>query len=770
MSDTNNDPFFSELEEKKDFNLKEILFKYFSYWKWFTASLIIAMLTAVVYLKYQTPVYSIKSSILIKDEMLGTGQDAMLEEMNVFASAKLIENEIEILKTHYLMEKVVTSLNLQVGYFTEGQFRDQELYEFSPVRIESLEFKATAYEEPLHLQIIDAQHAELNGQKILLNQYVSTPYGRLKVSLTGKKGLKNIIVKIKSIDAVAAELLSSLTIVPKSETSSVLSLRTEDAKPERGKDVLNQLVKVYNLVNLEDKNKHTASTLSFIEDRLILISRDLTDAEITVESFKAREGITDISAEAGLFLQSVQENDNQLSQIRIQQSVLENIESYVRNKQNASGTVPATLGISDPTLMALIQSLSELESKRAQAMKIVKADNPMVTALDEQIINAKTSLAENLRNLRRTLAITRQQLESRNRQMEGMIRTVPGKERALVDITRQQGIKNDLYVYLLKKREETALSYASATSDSRVVDMARSDYMPVKPVERNIYLVFILMGLTIPFSVIYILHLLNDKIRSRKDIERATNAHIVAEISYAPEHDPPLMLSNSNRNMMGEQIRSLRTNLSFLNPGKSVQSILFTSGMSGEGKSFLSLMLGSSLAIMGKKTIILELDMRKPKFCEVLQMVDNPGLSNYLAGQVSLDEIIYPIAGQENYFIITCGAIPPNPAELLLTDRLAELYRELRDTFDYIITDAPPVGMVTDAQILEQQADVTLFVLRHEYTPKERLKMVDALYREKKFKNLNLIFNGVKSGGRYGYGYGYYGTEKKSLRKKAGTI
>ena len=756
MSQNPIDPFFYQQEEENDFNLKELLSKYLAYWKWFAVSFVIALCAAFVYLRYQTPVYNIQSSILIKDEKKGLGQDAMLKELDIFSSNKVVDNEIEILKSYTLMEKVVNDLNLQVNYFTKENFKiEEELYSESPVQLQFRQVNNMAYEGPLDLKIIDNKNAELNGMKIPLNREVKTAFGIFTLSLTGKSPeINELKVTVSPVEPVTEGLLARLKVEPSSKMSSVLLLSIEDAKPLRGRDVINKLIGAYNLAGLEDKNKVAANTLRFIEDRLVLISQDLSDVEKSVENYKSREGITNISAESDLFLQSVQENDNQLSQIRIQQSVLENIERYVRTKESASGTVPATLGISDPTLMALIQSLSELESKRAQAIKMVKADNPLVTALDDQISNAKTSLGENLQSLRRSLAITRQQLESRNKQMEGMIRTVPGKERALVDITRQQGIKNNLYVYLLQKREETALSYASAVSDSRTIDMARNSAEPVKPVKRNIYLLFALLGLAVPFAVIYILDLLNDKIRSRRDIEKATDAPILADISFT-EHYEPLVLSGNNRSIMAEQIRSLRTNLSFLNPGAGVQSILFTSGMSGEGKSFISLNLGVSLAMTQKKTIILELDMRKPKLHEALKMKNTLGLSNYLVGQASLDEIIFPVAGQENYYIITCGPIPPNPAELLLTERLADLYRELRETFDYIITDAPPVGIVTDAQILEKQADVTLFVLRHEFTPKERLKVLDTIYREKKFKNLNLIFNAIKEGGKYGYGYGY---------------
>ncbi|WP_026897759.1 GumC family protein [Daejeonella oryzae] len=774
MSQTPSDPFFFQQEEETDFNLKELLFKYLAYWKWFVVSLVIALLAAFIYLKYQTPVYNVQTSILIKDEKKGLGQDDMLKQLDMFSANKVVDNEIEILKSFTLMEKVVTALNLQVSYFAKQNFKDEELYARSPVKIQFKEINDLAFEEPLKFKLINSKIGELNGQKIPLNREVKTPWGTLSIQLTGINiGVKELFIYISPAEAVTDNLIARIQIQPSSKMSSVLLLSIEDTKPNRAKDVLNKLVEVYNMAGLEDKNEVAANTLRFIEDRLVLISKDLTDVEKSVEDFKSREGITDISAESGLFLESVQENDNQLSQIKIQQSVLNNIDQYVRNKGNTSGTVPATLGISDPTLLGLINSLSELESKRAQAITIVKADNPIVTALDDQISSIKSNLGENLQSLRNSLAITRRQLESRNQQMEGMIRTVPGKERALVDITRQQGIKNNLYVFLLQKREETALSYASAVSDSRTVDKARGSNTPVKPVKRNIYLLFALIGLAIPFAIIYLIDLLNDKIKNRKEIEKATNAPILADISYA-DHEEALVVSKLGRTVMAEQIRALRTNISFLNPGKGVQSILFTSSMSGEGKSFISLNLGASLAMTDKKTVILELDMRKPKLHSSLGMSNPAGLSNYLVGSSELKDIIRPVPGQENYFIITCGPIPPNPAELLLNGRLQELFSELRAAFDYIIIDAPPVGIVTDAQILEQQADATLFVLRHDYTPKERLKMVDNLYRENKFKNLSLVFNAVKEGGKYGYGYGYgygyYEQEKESPNLLTSTL
>lgn len=766
MNNLPADPFFFQ-EEENDFNLKEVLYKYLSYWKWFAISLFLALVAAFVYLKYQVPVYKVHSSILIKDEKKGLGGDDMLKELNLFSSNKVVDNEIEILKSYNLMERVVKGLNLNISYLYKDGFNTVEFYgEESPIKLEVKSAKEVLYEEPLKVKLTGNSTVEINEKSYPVNQVLSTPYGVLKVSLVGgQPGVTELSVAVSPVEAVTEAFMAGLTVEPSSKMSSVLLLSMEVTSRQKGRDIINRLIEEYNNAGLEDKNKVAANTLRFIEDRLKLISGDLQDVEKSVEDFKSREGITDISAESRLFLETVQQNDTELSQVKIQQNVLNAIDLYVRRKNAAAGTVPATLGINDPTLLALIQSLSELETKRAEAVKLVKEENPLVAALDDQIRGVKTSITENIQTLRKGLAITRSQLESQSARMEGMIKTVPGKERALVDITRQQAIKNNLYVFLLEKREETALSYASAVSDSRIVDTARSSIRPVRPVKRNVFLLFALIGVAIPFAFIYAVDLFNDKIRSRNDIEKATNAPILGEISYS-EMPHALIVTKTSRSIMAEQIRALRTNLAFLSPGNDVQSILFTSSISGEGKSFISLNLGASLALTDKKTIILEFDLRKPKLHQALEMENSKGLSNYLIGKAELSEIIKSVPGHENFFIITCGPIPPNPAEIMLKGRMEQLYRELRAQFNVIITDAPPVGAVTDAQILERHSDATLFVIRHQYTPKERIKLVNELHREAKFKNLNIVFNALRTGGRYGYGYGYgYYEEERPLSR-----
>ncbi len=783
------DPYFFK-EEKSDTTIKEMTFKHLSYWKWFAGSVVLALFIAFLYIKFQTPIYSVQSSIQIKEDKKSPGQNDLIKQLNMFTSEKGVDNEIEVLKSFTLMEKVVTSLNLNVHYFelhppvlvfkgfprlnfnprksTADYFRVNELYDQSPVSLEVIHPTSLLYEEPLEIDIQTPNLIKLNGVIISPDRAVETPEGLLKVHIANKYSKVNKVKVVVQPPGVLAESLTrNLKIEPSSKVSAVLLMSINDPVKQRGCDILNRLIDNYNLAKLEDKNKVAASTLVIIENRLKMISQELGDVEKNVENYKSGNRITDISEESRLFLNNVQDNDIEINKIKIQQQVLEEISKYVHSNGN-SGTAPSTLGISEPVLLNLITQLVELENKQISMSKVVKSDNPMLLSLNDQIAALRQNIDGNIVSQQKSLAISRQQYEGRNARMESMLRTIPGKERLLVDISRQQSIKNNLYLYLLQKREETALSFSSAESDSRTIDIPHAGNKPVSPNSKLIYLVFAILGLAAPFSIIKINELYNDKILRRRDIIDSTGATILGEISYT-DHEEPLAVINTGT-LFAEQIRSLRTNLPYVSSGKTPKSILLTSSISGEGKSFVAINLGASLAMMNKKTVILDFDLRKPMLDKLLEIDNTKGISNYLMGLVKLDEIIYPVSKQPNLFFIASGPIQQSPVELMLNGRLDDLISDLRDLFDFIVVDAPPIGIVTDAQVLAEYSDATLYVVRHDYTPKSYLKYFDSLYKGKKFKHMNIIFNGVREGGRYGYEYGSgygngYGYSNKKVKK-----
>ncbi|WP_128548347.1 GumC family protein [Larkinella soli] len=767
-------PYVYQQYEDKEPDVRAIIFKYLKNWKWFLVSLVVCLASGYVYLKYQVPLYKVQSSILIKDDKKGLSEETIMKELDLFAPKKVVENEVEILKSYTLMEKVVNDLELDVSYFRETPVGEREIYQSSPIRLVVESAGPELYEDGLKIEFINPKTVRILEKNYPVNQSVNTPVGRLRIFPKAAIAADSlpVIAHVAPKQEVVQEYLDKLKVDPTSKQSTVLQLSMEEAVPQKGRDILDKLVEQYNDAALEDKNLVASNTLDFIEERLRLISGELATVEKDVEVYKSTQGITDISTESQIFLQSVQQNDAELTKVNIQITALEDVERFIRSKSGERGATPATLGLSDPTLLGLIGKVTELELQRDNLARTTSENNPLLSSLDDQIRATKGNIRDNIQTMKRILMGTRGKLMADNNKYESMIRTVPRKERDLLNITRQQAIKNNLYTYLLAKREETALSYASTVADSRTIDRARSSNEPVKPKKALVFLLFGAFGFLLPIGAFAVRDMMNDRIGQRSDVEALTQTPIIGEIAYA-KHSFPLVVTSRSRSIVAEQVRALRTNLQFLRSNNECLAVLFTSSISGEGKSFISLNLGASLALIDRPTIILEMDLRRPKLHAMLGVDGSVGISNFLIGQTTLDEIIQPVPGMPNYFILPSGPVPPNPAELLVSDKLDEMFRQLRERFEFIIVDSPPIGLVTDAQIIADKTDATLFVVRHDVTPKPHVRMVESMYKEQKFRKLSLILNSINQGQgygyNYGYGYGYYeqaSDKRKPLLKK----
>lgn len=736
-------------------SLRAMLMRYVRHWPWFLVSVAVVLAGAYVYLLYQPPLYNSKASLLIKDEKKGLDSDNMLKELEIFAPKKVVENEIEILKSYTLMERVVSQLDLHILYYQDTPFGMREVYQQSPIRL-IIEYAKPALfqqEEPIRVAFVDARTVLINDRKYPINTSVQTPYGRLRVFPRTQVGADTppVLVSVSPPGKLITDLLRVLKAEPTSKASTVIALSLETAVPDKGEVILNRLIDVYNQAAVLDKNRVASNTLHFIEDRLKLVARELETVEKHVERYKSVQGITDLSTQAQSFLETVQRNDSELSEVSVQLAALHDLEVYLNQQPGNRGGAPATIGLNDPTLIKLIQEAGALEGHRTELLQTMPEQHPLVKSLDEQIKSVKANIGDNVRTMRTMLSTAKRQFNNTNQEIEQSIREIPVKERVLMNISRQQAIKNDLYTYLLKKREETAVSYAATISDSRIVDMARSDAKPVKPNKPLLYLLFALVGLLMPIGVMATRDAVNNRVIRRSEVEENTQVPILGEVIRKRQPES-LVVSSRDNSVIAEQIRSLRTNLNFLrNRDEKSQVLLFTSSINGEGKSFLSLNLGASLGLLGLRTVILEMDLRKPKLRDSLNFTNSAGLSNYLIGESTIDEIVRPIS--DNYFIIPSGPIPPNPSELLGSPRLAQLIAELRERFDYVVIDAPPVGLVTDAQLIAPYSDATLYIVRHNVTPKHYLKMIDMLYREKRFNKLNIILNAVGEGEANYYSY-----------------
>lgn len=779
MISQNNDTGFTAHNEVEDqpVNLRDVLAKYIFHWPLFVLGIFLCLAAGFFYLRYSSPVYLVNSTLLIKDDKKGAAAGAadLLNELDLFGTSKVVDNEIEVLKSKTLMRKVVDRLNLSVTYKAEGRVVDSDIYTNKPVNISVVQIDSTIYGEPLSLTFPNARTYQLedkeSGKKVSgpLGQLQRNSFGVYKVDLIpNTTKIDRLSITFNDPQIVTDNYLSNLNIILSSKQSTVLNLSFESTIPQRGKDILNTLIQVYNEASLTDKNRTTQSTIQFIDERLKLISGELTEVEKDVEGFKSSRGLTDISNDANLFLDNVKANDAKLNEVELQISVIQDVQRYV-NSNSAQEKLPSTLGINDPVLLSQINQLAELQLQRDRLLATTTIDNPLVQPIIKQIETTRAGIKANIQNISNSLNNTRSSLKGNNSQFQGSIRKIPGQERQLISIKRQQTIKETLYLYLLQKKEEAALSYASSVADSRIVDPAYSNKNPIKPRKPLIMFAALLMGLALPVVYIYIKELLNNRIQNSADILNLTSTPILGEIFFN-ENSGTIVVDATSRTAISEQFRSIRTNMQFLH-GKNDSGLgkvtLLTSSMSGEGKSFVTSNLATAMAISGKKTVLLELDLRKPKVSKYLNLANKKGLSNYLIGKAEISEIIQPSNIHPNFFVLGSGPIPPNPSELLVHSEIDILIEYLKRNFDEIFIDTPPIGLVTDAQILARLADSTLYLVRQGVTFKDQVRNLDLLYKSKKFPKINLLLNGVKLDGKYGYGYGYgYGYYSDDEGKK----
>jgi capsular exopolysaccharide synthesis family protein len=773
-----NKSFYQE-EEGNLFS--EILFKYLPYWPLFLILLVLSGSGAYVYLHYAVPVYETAATVMVKDEKKGLDDSNLMEQLNLFGSKKLVENEIEVIQSRTLMREVVKNLDLYAPITQEGRIKSRSAYLTSPIAIQVRNPDSLWETNKVYFTFDSAdREVVIAGQHYPLGSWAVTPYGNLRFlsnpNYVAADKSRPLYFSLRNVRAVSDELLAGLKVTQATKLSSVIDLKIKDAIPKRGEDILNGLIREYNKAGINDKNALAANTLRFINERLGLISNELDSVEHGIQKYKTQEGIVDISAQGQLYLNNVGANDQKLSEMNVQLAVLDQVERYVQSKSNEAGIVPSTFGVDDPGLGQLLQKLYDLEVKYEGLSKTTAENNPILISLRHEMEKIKPSIMENVQSLRRNLTAGRGNLLNTSNSYASILKTLPAKERKLVEISRQQGIKNSIYSFLLQKREETALTFSSAIADTRIIDAAATTVMPVAPKPILIWTLAVLAALGLGAGLIAIREGLNQRIVFRSEIEKFTTVPVVGEIMFAPAHDA-LVVTQGKRTVIAEQFKQLRTSLAYIGINSRKKKILITSTISGEGKSFVTANLAVSLALTDKKVVLLELDLRKPNVAHLFNVSREIGLTNYFIGNKDADHIIKRTDVSPNLFVIPSGAIPPNPSELILNGKLDELLQYLETIFDYILIDTAPTAPVTDAYILSPLCDATIYVVRHKVTPKGYIKMLDENMKVRGLKNLAIVFNGVKNRGvggiNYGYGYGYgkeygygYGEEKKSKKKK----
>ena len=792
MKENSYDNNMNELDEEK-VDYQELFFKYVIHWPWFVASVLACLIGAWVYLHFQTPVYQVSASIMIKDDKKnGGGNAADLESLGlggVITSAQSIDNEIEVLRSKTILKEVINNLELYITYYDEDEFPKKELYKTSPVVVNLTPQEA---DELLDAALINMKLAPEGGLdvnlKIGLNEYAKhfdklpavlpTDAGTfgfaLKDSLAngnieGQNVVRNISAVVSQPFRVAKGYQWALEIAPTSKTTSVAVVSLMNTNIQRGQDFINKLMEMYNRNTNNDKNEVAEKTKEFINERIKIIDEELGSTEDKLEAFKRNAGLTNIGSDAQLAVEGNAEYERKRVENGTQINLIRDLTKYINNPSNEYEVLPANIGLSDNGLTTQIDRYNELIFERKRLLRTSTENNPMIVNLDTSIRAMKANVQAAIDGTLQGLLIVKADLDREASRFSRRISDAPGQERQYVSIARQQEIKAGLYLMLLQKREENAITLAATANNAKIIDEPVAEGGPVSPKPKMIYMIALVLGVGLPVGIIFLISLTRFKIEGRADVEKLTRVPIVGDIPVADEKQGSIAVFENQNTLMSETFRNVRTNLQFmLSHGQKV--ILVTSTVSGEGKSFVSSNLAVSLSLLGKKVVIVGLDIRKPGLNKVFNIPRKErGITQYLSdSEKDLMEIIQPSDLSKNLYILPGGTVPPNPTELLARDGLEKAIEILKTNFDYVILDTAPIGMVTDTLLIGRVADLSVYVCRADYTRKAEYTLINELSNNKKLPNLCTVINGLdlqkkKYGYYYGYGkYGkYYGYGKR---------
>jgi len=755
--------------EGLSFDLKHYLSKLAANFKWILLALSVSLLCAFLYLRYSTPQYQISGYLLVGGTVLESGANNILTNAGMVNAmdntSAAVNNEIFILKSHKVNGIVVDSLKLNIIINKTGNLKDQQiLYSSLPVNITVRRQDPNRISPIYTLTLSDALFTlEDNGR-----QYKSA-YGRPFIldsdtlEITRKPGtqIKNLEYSLQLASRLNTikKYISRLSVEePKNGGIGLLKLSVTDELPERANQYIEVLINSYNISYLAFKNQAIKRALMFLGERLETVNAELREQENQVRDFKANNQLYDISSTATELLGNLQNLDSQKSQNDYQEQLLDLVETGIKKYAGKEEIIASANGLMDPVLGAQVTSYNELVMKKQMIQNTGTAADPRLAPVTDQLADLRQNVLKNITNIRRQFTAGQNYVSSQKTRFSSRFQSLPEKEKQYVELNRRLVIKESQYTFLLQKKEETEIQLVSSDGEiSRTADDVLNEGM-VAPVRLNVYGIAVAIGLLIPCSFILMRVLLNQKIETRREIEKYVTVPILGELSRSTSNEP-IVISPNNRSAIAEQLRAIRTNLTFMGAGESHKVFVVTSAMSGEGKSFVSLNLGSSLAIANKKVAVLELDMRKPMLSKKLGVHNNSGISNYLIDEtVSPQQIIQSVKDQPNLYLLNSGPIPPNPGELIIHPRMNELLSYLRHNFDYVILDSPPVGLVADAISLAKLSDLSIFIIQPNFSLRSSLHLLNDLHKANKFPKLSLIVNSIEATrgyGGYGYGYGY---------------
>lgn len=776
---TNN----SSNKNDQGLNIVDLFMYLASQWKWFLLSILIC--GGIAWYNYaRAPLVYFRSATVIIKDPSNKASTSGLDRFDNFINKVNVANEILQFRSKKLMREVVQRVHADVSYQIKDGLRSNELYNESPVLV-SLPDALPEQSFSFTMTLKDAKTVTLSdfsgieakpSYEVALNDTVAIIEG-MNVVVTATNYLRDswlntpIRVQKLPVESMVNYYKNALGIQQEEEEASILTLALKDSSPARAEDVLNTLITVYNEEAIKEKNQVAVNTANFINERLIIIERELGNVESNLESFKQRNQIVDIASSAGMYMTESQKYNADAMELETQLRLANFIKDYLTDPSKETDLIPSNTGISDMNIENQISLYNAAKLKRDHLIDDSSVNNPVVQELNNSLRAMKQSIIRAVDNMIVSLNVKRNDAQNREMRAQDRVTAIPTKERQMLSIERQQKIKEALYLFLLNKREENALSQAMADNNARVIDGAEGSNAPISPNRNRILLLGLLVGIALPGAVCLAILFMDTRVYGRKDIEGVISVPYLGEIPLDKEamkdHRKKVMaVKEQGDDIVSEAFRILRTNMAFLSKkDKPAQVIIFTSFNIGAGKTFIARNLSMSLAYLKKRVVMVDLDIRKGTLSRHFGHY-HVGVTNYLSDNtVKVDNIIQH---QEGFDLIPAGILAPNPAELLMDNRLDELMNELRARYDYIIADNVPVGLIADATIANRIADLTIFVVRAGKLDRRQLPDIEKLYQEKKLKNMALVLNGANPerhgyGYSYGYGYGYgYGYKNHS--------
>ena len=775
MSSNNINSTPSQNIEEGSIDYKKYLLTILANWYWFVISLFISLGIVQLINRYTMPVYQVTSSLIINDDARGkglSGYENMIPGMEIFRNQKTVLNEIAILKSTSLAERAINGLTFDVTYMGVGRsgFKEAVLYNSCPFIVIKDSVKQNLFNYPIYIDIINNKEYNLivDGQFNInkrLNfgeNYSSGPFNfsiilKDSQSLTQEFGYSKYYFRFNSNNGLINSYKSRLSISPNdAKRGSVLYLSMVGNSPQQITDYLNKLMSEYIYKGLEEKNQTAINTVNFIDGQLAILDTSLRNAEMDLQNFRLENRLIDISKEGGIVYTRLEDLQNKKALAELQTRYYYYLQEYIENRNNLNQVVaPSTIDISDELLSKLIEQLNLQLAEKTEFLFTVQPENPKVNLIDTKIEYTREALLDNIKNLIKNNSINLNEIERQLRNADKELDKLPATERMLISIQRQYKVNDQIYTYLLQKRAEAAIAKASNVSDNQILDYAKVEnaYL-ISPKSKSNNMMGLLIGLVLPFSLLILIDLINNKITSRSDIERKTSIPIISTIGHN-QNTGDVPVFELPKSALAESFRGLRTNLQYLMHEKDQKVITITSTVSGEGKTFCSSNLAAIFAMAGKKTLLVGLDLRKPKVHKIFNLDNSIGISTYLIGQNDLNDILKE-SKIDNLYVAPSGPVPPNPAELLGSSAMVEFIKEVRKKFEVIILDTPPFGMVTDSRIISRLSDVTLFILRQNYSTLNILELLEETYQKQEIGHMGIIMNDIKNKGYYGYGYRYY--------------